>query len=188
MRKIILGILKVLAVLVLVLLIIGTALYFFGSFKMFEPKELILSDGKKIEFTVQDNWCALLPTSIGLKNMPLNAVFIKRGSCDIKDISKPIKLSHLIQIKGNLLNEALAEQQVIGMCAQNANGLSGYQKDGAIYCVAQEQPDGRRGVTAFKKIGENYIVTTSYILLPELERVLQLKELETLVNSYKVKE
>mgnify|MGYP000101833264 CR=1 FL=1 len=180
-----LKILKVLAIVVLVLLLVGAGFYFFGSFKPFEPKSLVLSDKTKIEFKVPGSWCGLPPSVLGIKDFPANAVFIKRGTCRIKDATQQVKLSQLLQVQGLLLSEATREQQLIQICANKQGGLSGYQKDGAVYCLGKEY-NNIRGITAFKVIEDKYMVTTIYFLLPEIDRTDQLKELEAFVNSYKV--
>lgn len=184
--RIFLKVLKVLAVVLLALLLIGAAFYYFGSFKYFEPDEITFNDGKKMEVEISSGWCGVLPSMLGIKDIPHNTLFIKRSGCKVREIAKPVKLSHLVQIKGSLMTEAGEEQQILGMCAAGAYGLTGYQKDGVIYCVSAKSKDNIRGVTAFKKIGEDRMVATSYFLLPEIDRDDQLKELEKLVNSYKL--
>ena len=184
--RIFLNILKVIAVVVLVVLVLGTAFYYFGSLKMFEPNSVTAKDGKKIEFDIQPGWCGVQPSLIGLSKMPANSLFVKRGRCKVQDLRKVIKLSELVQVRVNLVSDALQEKQVIAICAKGNMGLSGYKKDDAIYCLANPK-DGARTVTVFKDIDNKYIVTTSFFLLQELDREEQLKELEHLVNSYKVR-
>ena len=184
--RIFLLILKVIAIIVLVLGVLFAGLYYFGSLRLIQPTTLQLRDGGKVEFTVQNGWCAVDPVMLGLNNIPVNTLFIKRGACKVRDLTSGIKMSELVQVRVNLLSDATEENYVIELCAKNAYGLSGYKKDGAIYCLGAPKDD-TRGITAFREVGGKYMTTTAFFLLNEVDRNIQLKQLEYLVNSYRVK-
>ena len=178
--------LKVSAIFSLFLAVGLAVFYYFGNLKAIEPTSVTMRDGRKIQFTVQEGWCAVQPELLGIKNTPASSVFIKRGGCEVKDFRKPIKLAALIQIRGNLAADAIDEQRMIELCAKGNFGLSGYRRDEAIYCLTAPK-EGGRGVKVFKALENKYVVTTSFFLLDEIDRNIQLKGLENLVKSCRIK-